>query len=616
MSKRYDVIVIGGGHAGIEAAWATSRLGHGTALVTMDVDAIGRLSCNPAIGGLGKGHMVREIDALGGLMAFLADEAGLQFRILNKSKGPAVWAPRAQTDRELYPAAAQRYLSAANNLDIVEGTVEDFLTRPVEVENDPQHRMTGVALNGGRRLSAPIVIVTTGTFLRALMHCGRDKTTGGRVGEGSAEGISSTLQSLGFELGRLKTGTPPRVHRDSIRYDDLEEQPGDDPPVPFSFMNSSVDRRQLMCWITHTNAKSHEIIRDHLDEAPMYTGQISSQGPRYCPSIEDKVVRFADKPRHQLFLEPEGFECERVYCNGISTSLPPYVQEQLVHSIAGLEDAVILQHGYAVEYDWVPTHQIRATLETKLVDGLFLAGQINGTSGYEEAAAQGLWAGVNASRKLIQQEPMILGRDEAYIGVMIDDLITKPPTEPYRMFTSRAEYRLHLRSDNADQRLTPIGRRVGLVDDERWDAYSAKAGEMESLAKTLKSVTKGGKRLVDWLPRTDFSESDLRRCLADNQCDAFSDGVILQALTNARYAGYVTRQRKQIERFRKMESMLLPEHINFASVNELRLEARERFAKVRPRTLGQASRINGIISSDISVLCVLLHRMAGDSATD
>ena len=593
-----DIIVIGAGHAGAEAAWAASRLGAATVLVTMRLDAIGRMSCNPAIGGLGKGHMVREIDALGGLMGLVTDAVGIQFRMLNKTKGPAVWAPRAQVDGKAYTAELRRRLEAAPNLDLVEGLVES-----VEAEAG---RVTGVALADGRRFRAGAVIVTTGTFLRGLMHTGEDRTEGGRVGEPAASGLSQALQALGLELGRLKTGTPPRVHRDSVRYDVLDMQPGDDPPVPFSFLTDRLSRQQAPCWITYTNEQTHELIRANLDRAPLFSGQIQSVGPRYCPSIEDKVVRFADKPRHQVFLEPEGYDNERVYCNGISTSLPRDVQDGMVHSIHGLEEARILQYGYAVEYDFVPTHQIAPSLETRAVGGLFLAGQINGTSGYEEAAGQGIVAGINAVCRLRGDDPLVLGRDQAYIGVMIDDLITRPPVEPYRMFTSRAEYRLQLRIDNADHRLTPIGRQIGVVCDDRWSRFERKRRDVERLQAIVNGISHAGRPLREHLRGPSFGPADLARILADRHSDGFSFDVVQAVTLNGKYEGYLARQQREIERFRRMEDMLIPPDLDLADLVGLRREARESFARVRPRTLGQASRISGISPSDITTLWILL----------
>jgi tRNA uridine 5-carboxymethylaminomethyl modification enzyme len=605
--QRFDVIVIGGGHAGAEAAWACARMGCSVAMVTMQRVAIGRMSCNPAIGGLGKGQMVREVDALGGLMALATDRGGIQFRMLNKSKGPAVWAPRAQADRDLYAAAVQDLLGELPNLTIIESTVDELLVEEIAAPEGPAtKRISGVLLADGHKLAAGAVIITTGTFLSALMHCGEQKTEGGRIGEASAKGISGCLRRLGFELGRLKTGTPARVHRDTLNYDVLAPQPGDEEPVPFSFMTDRIDQRQVSCWITYTNEATHALIRENLHRAPMYTGQIESRGPRYCPSIEDKVVRFADKSRHQLFLEPEGYESERIYCNGISTSLPRDVQEGMLRTIPGLEVARILQYGYAVEYDFVPTHQTLPTLETKLVKGLFLAGQINGTSGYEEAAGQGLMAGINAVLALRADDPLILGRDEAYIAVMIDDLVTKPPTEPYRMFTSRAEYRLALRSDNADQRLTPIGRRIGLVDDRRWARFETKLAAVQALQTEVARIPHQGRKLSDWLKRPDTSIAEFAEALSLAGSAPRESEILHQVHIEARYSGYLFRQDAQVERFRKMESMKIPPQADYGSMMELRAEARERLTQFRPATLGQASRIAGINPADILALWVYL----------
>ncbi len=613
-ASQYDIVVVGGGHAGVEAAWAASRLGARTALVTMDRTAIARMSCNPAIGGLGKGHMVREIDALGGLMGLAIDRAGIQFRMLNRSKGPAVWAPRAQADRNLYPKAVQDLLSEAGSLEIIEGSVERIDARSASNAGENE-RIRAVTLVDGRVLSTDTVILTTGTFLRGLMHCGLEKTDGGRVGEPSAAGLSASLKSLGLELGRLKTGTPPRVHRDTVDFDRCELQPGDDVAKPFSFMNDGIAQRQIDCWITWTNERVHEHIRGNLHRAPMYSGQIEATGPRYCPSIEDKVVRFADKPRHQIFLEPEGYDDERVYCNGISTSLPHDVQDAFVREVPGLENARIIQHGYAVEYDYVPTHQTKCTLETKLIDGLFLAGQINGTSGYEEAAALGMMAGINAVRRLRGHEPFVLGRDEAYIGVMIDDLITRPPSEPYRMFTSRAEYRLRLRADNADQRLTPIGRELGTVGDERWRRFERKR---DSIAEIRSLVSRGQTStlalsvermpLETWVRRPESALETFADIVAGMTDQTFCSDALWQVLVEAKYSGYIGRQDRQIEKMKRLESLTIPERIDYTALPELRTEARECLTRVAPRTLGQASRLSGISPSDLTILWVYITR--------
>ena len=606
----YDVIVIGGGHAGAEAAWAASRSGCRTALVTMRLEAIGRMSCNPAIGGLGKGQMVREIDALGGLMGLAADRAGIQFRMLNRGKGPAVWAPRAQADRDLYPAVVREMLTGVAGLDLIESTVESIRADPLEggrAAGRPVLRVTGVQLGDGRKLACRAVVVTTGTFLRALMHCGPAMTEGGRVNEAAATGLSAALEGLGLRLARLKTGTPPRVFRDSIDFTGLEIQEGDDPPVPFSFMTTAITQSQVPCWITHTNARTHAVIRDNIGRAPMYSGQIQSRGPRYCPSIEDKIMRFADKDSHHVFLEPEGRDHPWVYCNGISTSLPQDVQEPLVHSIPGLEHARIAQWGYAVEYDWVPTDQTTPTLESKPVAGLFLAGQINGTSGYEEAAGQGLVAGVNAAAAVHGTQPLVLGRDEAYIGVMIDDLVTRPPDEPYRMFTSRAEYRLHLRGDNADRRLTPIGRRLGVVDDHRWAAFTAKQEGIARLEAALATLKLEGRPLAEWLRRPEIGLADLAARCPELAIDRYIPAVIEAVDITGHYSGYLDREARLVERHRHQEARAIPEAFDFQSVAGLRFEAREKFTRFRPRSLGQASRISGISPADILTLSLYLR---------
>ena len=591
MRTDYDIIVIGGGHAGAEAAWAAANLlrdgGGRVALVTMAAGKIGAMSCNPAIGGLAKGQIVREIDALGGLMGQAIDATGIQFRMLNASKGPAVQGPRAQADKYRYAAEVQRLLRTRPNLDILTGTVDDLLVE--------EGRCVGVAAaphaNAGlMRVRANAVVLTTGTFMRALMHTGPRTTEGGRVGEGSAVGISGSLQRLGFALGRLKTGTPPRLAAGSIDFDALELQPGDAVPVPFSDL-TPLDRfpvaPQRPCHITYTNAAIHDAIRANLDRAPMYNGQIETTGPRYCPSIEDKVVRFADRDSHHVFLEPESLDTDEVYCNGISTSLPADVQEVMVRNLPGCGRAVILRHGYAVEYDMVWPHQIDATCMTKVVAGLFLAGQINGTSGYEEAAGQGLIAGLNAVRWSRGEELVRLRRDEAYIGVMLDDLVTKTPREPYRMFTSRAEHRLHLRADNSDARLTPLGRELGLVDDARWSAYERRQVMRTDVDRELAARNGDGLAFVT---------------------EHFERRVVASVLAERQYAPLMDRQRRDIERMQASEGQALPPEMDYVGLPGLRKEAAATLTKFRPATLGQAGRLAGVTPADLMVVSIARRR--------
>ena len=597
-SQSFDVIVVGGGHAGAEAAWAAARLGCRTTLLTMDAQAIGRMSCNPAIGGTAKGQMVREIDALGGLMGLAADEAGIQFRMLHRSRGPAVWAPRAQADRKLYHQAVLSRLEQLGNLEIIVDEVEEVIT---DARADT---VAAVACASGRQYDCRVLVLAPGTFLRGIIHVGSEQFSAGRIDEPPAQKLSASLERLGFELARLKTGTPPRVDANSIDLDSLEIQPGDDPPIPFSFISPGIIRQQIPCWITWTNSQTHDLIRANLDRAPLYTGQISATGPRYCPSVETKIVRFADKARHQVFLEPEGLDSDWLYCNGLSTSLPRDAQDRMVRSIAGMAQARIARHGYAIEYDFVRPQQLQATLETKAVAGLFLAGQINGTSGYEEAAGQGLLAGINAARKVQGHKPVSLGRDQAYIGVMIDDLVTKGTDEPYRMFTSRAEFRLCLRSDNADERLTPLGRQLGLVDEYRWQVFQNKQRGVRRLTELLKACQINGRTCSELLRRPGTEFSDLAAERGELAEEDFKEDVIAAVEIAAKYSGYIERQQRGVKRFHSLEDRPLPVTLDYSSIVGLRAEARERLATVAPRSLGQAARIPGINPADIAVLMI------------
>ena len=596
----HDVVVVGAGHAGLEAALASSRMGLRTALLTINADAVGQMSCNPAIGGVAKGQIVREVDALGGAMGLLIDATAIQFRLLNRGKGPAMHSPRAQADKKAYQALAKLTVERQERLSLRQEMVESLAVEA--------GRIVGVRCRGGATYRAGAVVVTTGTFLQALMHTGEVKTAGGRAGDASSEGLSASLRSLGFELKRFKTGTPPRINGRTIDHARVKPQPGDLEPSPFSFLTARVEQTQMDCQITQTTPEAHDLIRANLHRAPMYSGQIESTGPRYCPSIEDKVVRFADRESHQIFLEPEGRTTLEYYCNGISTSLPRDVQDALIPMIPGLECAEIMRYGYAVEYDYAPPTQLGATLETKAVTGLFFAGQINGTTGYEEAAAQGLVAGINAALLVKGEPPFVVDRSQGYIGVLVDDLVTRGVDEPYRMFTSRAEYRLLLRSDNADLRLTTLGRSIGLVDDARWERFEARRGRIERLDRELNSTRVGGESLAQVLrrPPTTWDELvALHPPLLDLSDDA---SAVEQVTIGAKYGGYIDREADQVERFRRLEGKPLPVELDYLGISQLRAEAREKFNRVRPRSLGQAGRISGINPADIATLLVHLKR--------
>ena len=622
MRAAFDIIVIGGGHAGAEAARVAARGGARVAMVTMLRDAIGRMSCNPAIGGLAKGNLVKEVDALGGLMGEATDRAGIQFKILNRSKGPAVQGPRAQCDRDLYAAAVQSILEAEPNLTILEGAVQSLMLDGSSVR--------GIVLTDGTRLEARVVIVTTGTFLRALMHSGEEKTVGGRFGEPSAETLSDSLRALGLRLGRLKTGTPPRIDRTTVDFSSLEEAPGDERPRPFSILTDHLEQPQVLCWLTYTGAEAHDLIRANLHRAPMYSGQIQAAGPRYCPSIEDKVVRFSEKERHQIFVEPEGLAHPWLYMNGISTSLPPDVQDAVVRSLPGFEQAKIARYGYAVEYDFVNPEQLAPTLQVRGVEGLFLAGQINGTSGYEEAAAQGLLAGINALQEIRDGAPMVLRRDEAYLAVMVDDLVTLGTEEPYRMFTSRAEHRLLLGCDSVYERLSPVARRLGILDDERIRRIEARVARMQRALEAADVDLRPDKETVAWLREADLeltTQTTVAKLMQRPSLDvarlASAAQNVLPELSHAfcqlseeeaegvvsrlRYSGYIERQQREAAKLREDEDLRIPATMTYG-LPGLSREMTEKLTRVQPVSLGQASRIPGVTPAAIAILRMHLRR--------
>ncbi len=611
----FEVVVVGGGHAGIEAAHAAARMGCATALITMDRQAIGRMSCNPAIGGIGKGQIVREIDALGGLMGKLADATGIQFRLLNRKKGPSVWSPRCQSDKPKYAHRAQEALARLEHLTILEGTVDEILV-------DGDH-VTGVRLADGRIIAARAVVIAAGTFMNGLIHIGLETFPAGRMDEPPAVGLPESLRRLGFAMGRLKTGTPPRLHRASIRYDILDVQEGDPDPVFFSFDTTDVALPQTVCWITYTNPEVHTIIRNNLHVAPMYCGRIQGIGPRYCPSIEDKVVRFPDRPHHQIFLEPEGLDEEWIYVNGLSTSLPREIQEEIVHRIRGLEDAVITRYAYAVEYDFVLPHQLKHTLETKRITGLFHAGQINGTTGYEEAAGQGLVAGINAALKVRGKPPLVLSRYESYIGIMIDDLVTKGVEDPYRMFTSRAELRLLLRIDNADLRLSEKGYRIGLLPEERWARVQQKRARLHRAIVQMRNTRpktclkngyghpfplKGPETMAVLLKRPEVHLEDLLQYydLPDVAALNYEERQSLEL--EIKYEGYIRRQMKELERMRKRLHLTIPADFPLERIPGLRKEIVEKLRRYQPETLEDALRIQGVTPAAVVLLSYYIER--------
>jgi tRNA uridine 5-carboxymethylaminomethyl modification enzyme len=608
--NKYDVVVVGAGHAGCEAARACARMGLKTAMITMNLDLIAQMSCNPAVGGIAKGHLVREVDALGGVMGELTDAVGIQFRLLNTSRGPAVWSPRAQCDKKLYRIRMREVLEGEPNLRILQAEVAELAVA--------ERRVTGVRLRDGRILASDAVIVATGTFLNGLAHVGETTYTCGRNGEAPSNLLGDQLRTLGLKWTRLKTGTPPRLDGRTIDWPRFEVQSGDPDPTPFSFLTDRIGRPQVDCHIAYTNEETHRILREAIPRSPLYSGQIEGVGPRYCPSIEDKVVKFPDKIRHQIFLEPEGLDTYEVYVNGMSTSMPIDVQAAVIASIPGLENAEMMRPGYAIEYDAVDSRELNHSLEVKAIEGLFLAGQINGTSGYEEAACQGLIAGINAACRLKGEPPVVIGRAEGYTGILVDDLVTKGADEPYRMFTSRAEFRLHLRIDNADERLTPVGRRIGLVTEERWARFAHKQAQKQRLLGLLETKVEPGlvpgdrPTIAEWLRRPESSIDRLRGWATAALGEEPVRELLTTVETEVKYAGYIAQQDRQIERLRRAEGRRIPAEFRFRGIPGLSREISEKLERVRPETLGQAGRIPGVTPAAIAVLDV--HLTIGHSA--